>query len=143
MRSPLISVVGGMLAVILTTSGCDNASCDGRDAPLSRSCIPVMKYRGHFYTQFHHAIPGLVNRGRPLHGVVVPGCNDTGGSRCTVRAPDTHARAWTVRHVPPSIAFLVHSRGGRQLFIRGLRQSPRIPSEFRRLVLHPQIETGS
>jgi hypothetical protein len=139
----LVAVAGAALALILAVSGCDSAPCDGRAATLSLSCIPALKYHGHLYTQFHNVIPELLNKGRPLHGVLVPGCNDTGTGRCMTREPDRPARAWTIRHVRPSVAFLVPSRSGREVFLRGLEQSPQLPSPIMRMLRQAQTKNGS
>jgi hypothetical protein len=132
-RPQASAVAGVILTLILATSGCDNARCPGGAGAVALSCIPAMKYRGDFYTLSNRPLIKPVRTGRPLHGVMIPGCNDTRVKGCTTaQEPDRPVHAWIIPGVDPSIAFLAPSLSKRRLFINGLR--PTNPSELPRAV---------
>jgi hypothetical protein len=76
-----------------------------RPAPARASCVAVVVWHDTAY--FGYPTPGVRPRpGRPVRGVVEPGCNDTGGG---VPSP-TPVGARAIAGVPPQVALL--SAGG-------------------------------
>jgi hypothetical protein len=74
---------------------------------IPAACVAGVQFDGTFYVIASGGLDGVPARdleaSGALQGVVVPGCNDTGG----VTEPDTPIQGWAIEGVAPDEAILV------------------------------------
>lgn len=102
--SPVVSVDPSSLTVAVRENAWQDPATGITIAPAS--CIAAVRWHDHLYVVgIKTTTPALQTPQPtlPLEGVVIPGCNDTGGTS----EPDHPVKAWAIEGIDSSVAVLV------------------------------------